>query len=74
MNAEKLATMPLQKVRQACVVHAERALFYRETGNRRMFKLHTDLLDQCAAVGRKLNPVLKGKRVRRKTAKQLLRW
>ena len=53
MNAKKLATMPYPRVKGACLIHAERALFYRMEGNMRLFAAHVDLLNQCAVVGRR---------------------
>ena len=44
----------MEKVRQACMVHALRSLEYKDA-NPKLFKLHVNLLDQCAAVGRVKN-------------------
>ena len=52
INTAKLAAMPDQKIRAACLIHAERAIEFKDAGNTRMFHAHADLLDQCAAVAR----------------------
>ena len=60
INKSKLKAMGMAKVQSVCIRHATRALEYKERGEHRKMKLHCDLLDQCAAVGRALN----GKRVK----------
>jgi hypothetical protein len=62
INTAKLAAMGLEKARAACLIHAEKAINYKNQGNERMMDRHIDLLDQCAAIGRALkgstkNPV-----------------
>jgi hypothetical protein len=54
INTEKLRAMGLEKARAACLVHAEKAINYKNQGNERMMERHIDLLDQCAAIGRSL--------------------
>lgn len=56
INAAKLQKMGYQRVRDVCVRHAYRMLTYQQEGNRRMANAHCSLLDQCAAVGRKIKP------------------
>lgn len=50
MNRSKLAAMPNQKIDDACMVHAEKALGYKQSGNKRMYRAHARLLDQCANI------------------------
>jgi hypothetical protein len=54
VNSAKLASMGLDKARKACLIHAEKALTHQRAGNTVLFEMHCSLLDQCAAVGRKL--------------------
>lgn len=55
INAAKLAEMGMDRIRRVCLRHAVRSIEYRDRGNTRMFVAHCSLLDQCAAVGRKLS-------------------
>jgi hypothetical protein len=55
INTEKLRSMGLEKARAACLIHAFKALAYRDAGNERLMDRHINLLDQCAAIGRSLN-------------------
>jgi hypothetical protein len=57
INAAKLKRMGYAKVREACMVHAMKALTYKRDGNQALKRRHTDLLDQCAVIGRELKSV-----------------
>lgn len=55
INAEKLEAMGIDRVRKTCMFHATIAC--REGGpggNNKLYERHISLLDQCAAVGRKI--------------------
>lgn len=55
MNAAKLESHGIDKVRAACIIHAEKAITYRNQPDKaHLFELHVNLLDQCGVVGRRL--------------------
>ena len=58
INAPKLEALGFDKLRQACLAHAESALRAIENGDGAKFERSCNLLDQCARLGRKM----KGKR------------
>lgn len=53
INAEKLEKMGVTAVKNACLKHAETAIALREAKGPRYDRL-CSLLDQCAAVARKM--------------------
>lgn len=54
INTQKLEALGIGKARQACVIHATAAIKAKERGDTAAFHKHSDLLDQCAAIGRKI--------------------
>ena len=66
--------MPDEKIHKACIIHAEKALGYRQTGNEAMLSRHCQLLEQCATILRDRRRGDKPKpKWKRRTADQIVR-